>query len=479
MKSHKVRFLILISAVVFGLMSVSLDSYAGATINGPPDEMMKVLSYNQLMRLNTDQRNEYMKDLRSLLVTLSQMSAKSKRGGLFAEQLSELNTQVVWLEMVLPRAEALGFGTFPRAKKAGTPDTATSKNTDAGAPATKADRGSKKVNLVNLPCEGNGLSASKIDGQRVCQEGKSDQSDKCSEGTIPVKQTKEGKFTCITRESFNQIADEKIRKAFCTSRADATSAQAIEFAKNCPADGAKIASPAEPAAKASVQASASGCEQPEPSTCADFEQAKTDYHKESNHSTCIYAGNFSSYPANRATFGNCDRPRKAFGLKCDDQPGTVICNPLIFGVHKDGSAICIPTSATATQKCNDEVDDLQKPTSALGYQEDYLAQGPFKDHWDEFANKFNSSCFPSDSPIARFHCSECIVMRKRLLKMQLNVAGNPSECAKAATNVDWDKVKARVAKAVGEPVNAASTKGQPPGSKQAPALPGGPAPSIQ
>lgn len=121
---------------------------------------------------------------------------------------------------------------------------------------------------------------------------------------------------------------------------------------------------------------------------------------------CVIAGMISQLDSRNR---RCQPVMSAGDLKCSEQ-GQSICNPLLFGTRPDGSPVCVGRGQSVTKQCS-------KLSSTLDVNR-YLASAPagVQERWDEFKRSLSSLC-QAGTVQARFHCQECNVMRQRLAEI--------------------------------------------------------------
>src|SRR5438045_1133604 len=98
---HSLRKWILATAAIISFVVV--DASQAVEIG----DSARLLSYDQLLRLTPSKREEYLRNLRDLLMDLAAHAEKNKNG--FAlEEIRELNEYIALFQGVIPEANAEG-----------------------------------------------------------------------------------------------------------------------------------------------------------------------------------------------------------------------------------------------------------------------------------------------------------------------------------------------------------------------------------
>ena len=139
-------------------------------------------------------------------------------------------------------------------------------------------------------------------------------------------------------------------------------------------------------------------------TCGD--PSKDREHIFQGKLPCVIAGMISQLDSRNR---RCQPVMSSGDLKCSDQ-GQSICNPLLFGIRHDGLPVCVGRGQSVTKQC-------AELSSTLDVNR-YLTSAPagIQERWDEFKRGLGSLC-QSGTVQARFHCSECNIMRQRLAEI--------------------------------------------------------------
>ena len=136
---------------------------------------------------------------------------------------------------------------------------------------------------------------------------------------------------------------------------------------------------------------------------------------------CIFAGNVSQYIDGNKRPGRCQAvysfsySNGSPALSCGSYR-KIVCNPLIFGVQKDGSAFCVDAKSNATRDCNTASTKETRSADPLN-----VTTPGIKESWDSFAKGFNSLCKTQGR--RQYFCSECNVMSARVYEMRMMVLG--------------------------------------------------------
>lgn len=103
-------------------------------------------------------------------------------------------------------------------------------------------------------------------------------------------------------------------------------------------------------------------------------------------------------------------------LELSCETGQTMCWPLLAGLKKDGTALCVNQGDVTTRPCNDlkkKLRDSSQWQDVLNDQENDLA---IKTVWDEWTKGFTQLCITNQAS-ASYHCHECATMKKNLLAL--------------------------------------------------------------
>lgn len=176
---------------------------------------------------------------------------------------------------------------------------------------------------------------------------------------------------------------------------------------------------------------AESCQADKP-VCEDREKFRQEFYGKKR--ACLYSGNVSSYPGAKPAKGKC-KAVKAFRFspggteyKCGD--GKIICNPLVFGMIKkaDGlEPVCIRKSSEATNDCNKvankESNSRYNSIAELFADENNSDLSGLRESWDGYVKEIKTIC-DEDKASTQFHCGECRVIYDRLMALKTRFIGN-------------------------------------------------------
>lgn len=256
---------------------------------------------------------------------------------------------------------------------------------------------------------------------------------------VPVSQESNGLFFCMTKASFdalNEADRNKLRAPHPKAKPDTTAWKYFNEAQppyrqpSPPSPSASTENNPSPKTTA-APAPTEKCQIPSLPACqtTDPEQARRDFYNDPKApNTCVYAGNISQYKGPTRARNGCKRvsesPLKLTTgqpLSCDNRKDA-ICNPLLFGVKNDGTAICLPPPhGQVTSRCD------KHPIATVENAKTFVTNNVngLQDAWNDFRNGFNELCYNSKSS-HNFHCAECAVMATRLAELNKIVIGNCS-----------------------------------------------------
>lgn len=168
---------------------------------------------------------------------------------------------------------------------------------------------------------------------------------------------------------------------------------------------------------------------------------------------CIYSGNFSKYKQPQPAKNTCS-PVTQFQSggadgKLNCPRGQTVCNPFVFGVNEDGSAICTAVGAHATRNCSSKAfvenmqDDSYKfKTGVRDFKfEDYGVEAEWKQFREQFHQDYQKFCFPNANAtikFADFFCEECNEIGRALNNANSQVAQEISLCVGVAPTAGGD-----------------------------------------
>ncbi len=143
---------------------------------------------------------------------------------------------------------------------------------------------------------------------------------------------------------------------------------------------------------------------------------------------CVFAGNISHYIDNDKRVGRCQAvynfsySKGKPELSCGSYK-KIVCNPMVFGVQKDGAPYCVAAKGQATKDCNEASTPETRMPDFLNQEVDGI-----RETWDQFANGFNRVC--KSQARRQYFCEECNVMMSRLHEMN-QLALGLTDCGSA------------------------------------------------
>ena len=207
------------------------------------------------------------------------------------------------------------------------------------------------------------------------------------------------------------------------------------------ADGGKPAGPA-PAGGACQWVPIGSCD-PE---AAKDKQIKNTFFKASKDNLamkdqklkalCIFSGNFSSY-SNKKKIGNSCVPVTSIagtGLKCTSGKD-VICNPVAFGVSKDGKALCVPAKAKATLACAELVKNPLDFTDPAKTSPPKVTGAKWDEFVANFKTQFKNFCVEGNKnegygkAFQAYFCNECNAIGSTIASANQEMARSLNICA--------------------------------------------------
>jgi hypothetical protein len=165
------------------------------------------------------------------------------------------------------------------------------------------------------------------------------------------------------------------------------------------------------------------CEDTMPKTREEQRKARSEFLA-TNPESCVFAGNISTY--DRTSRGYCTPPTRmtykdASGqsqtLRCTRNQQTrkvqVLCNPMLFGLKEDGTALCVEANATASRSCREQ--------GSVRRADEFLKKAQnAADLWNDFMGKLNKTCEPN-SQSRKYFCGVCRLMFRRLHEMRREI----------------------------------------------------------
>lgn len=145
---------------------------------------------------------------------------------------------------------------------------------------------------------------------------------------------------------------------------------------------------------------------------------------------CLNGGNVSTY---NATARKCARvSSKDIGGKTYSCTGNrTLCNPMIFGLQNDDSAICVALQMNVTVACTEVAKDLSGGDPAANALKFLKSHPEVADAWNKWGQSMEQMCQPkSDKASHQFHCTECTLIFSNLQKMNA-LTGLTSPCGTA------------------------------------------------
>jgi len=378
LKSH------LLGVVLFALSVVTTQVVADDAYL----DQERLPTYQQMMNLNPAERAQYFMGLRKILVEFEKIN-KGKSGTLFVyeqEPRPDYQALLNLLSGFMPEATAEPLSAAnPSAASPGGPNAP-----DQGAWVGKPESYFKNGKYYAGTCD-------QISGYGTvtwCTHTKRSDSDPIYDSTAVNKQIAD------SRQQAAQTQMDDIRKNWHDPK----------HPGNSSGSGTQLAG----SGKANTNAG---------STCdgkADDKTMQT-YRQHGGDTTCIYAGNMSTYQDNtERKAGSCKKVSSmCLTSSCtgDDKVSCsgakpILCNPMIFGFQKDGKhAYCVKAGGDATQACNDAA-----PPVDMG-QDDFTKKFS-SDVWRDYADKFNAACVQDSEVVAAF-CMECKALKVRLAALNL------------------------------------------------------------
>jgi hypothetical protein len=233
----------------------------------------------------------------------------------------------------------------------------------------------------------------------------------------------------------------------------------------------KEAGPAKPDSQLDRDLKECGLPTELPKTCnaTAIEAARGKFYKR-NPSVCIYGGAFSVYKNGRPVPGECvainhictdgkdecDKSSKFYKGCKDDE---ALCNPLLFNLKSDGSALCTKRGHDVTRDCATASDHLGVTVTYVQDRFEDLPEGHrIAKQWNDFADKFNDLCLANSNSRA-FLCRECFEMERRMFHANARLAiasGGKMTCAKA------EKFSSHYTAPIADPPSTEGAKGPAP-----------------
>ncbi len=459
-------------AAIFVFSSVSVEAkFVQDKITLPA--FARVISFNELMALSSAKRASYIKGLRAIMREIETKRSNSGESKGASRELFSSTSQIARLLEIYDRTESEAVAD-PNVQTVSLRVPYLGRSGDmecllAPGAVSKADPVVEGVPLSS----GQSSSFLCLVGPRAF--------DSCKPGTISVKQTEIGNFSCATEESFRNLTSElKIQaktpdskgpypegddggKKYDPSvrfktRSDGKifrSADEIRAALQTKSDRPKslkseIETQKAPAASVSHAAGsgdhvqtitvapedmtakdcAPGSETPKTCNAAEVESARRKYASDKSNSDCIYAGSISSYPDGKKHPYGCQAPTEfCFGsLDCSNED---LSRKKADYSCDEGKTICNPLifGVQSDGKSPFCIDKGARATAACDDQSSQAkdrvspldeAHLGLKESWNEFTEHLNKLCH-GDQIAAALHCEECDIISRRLFKLNMDV----------------------------------------------------------